>query len=645
MDTLTRQQSIPPPIPRFDCLPEEVLATIALYLDALSLANLSCTAKRFHPIANSHLLWRDLTLRSFHFWDGCHELEHRKGNSAFHDWKALYAVRHTANVATEHAIRGMVDEPVGRLARSGRVLEHGYGIKDALLSMYRDAPEECYLAQQYWSQSLLGCVNRSLALEQWNKLRFRSDIEDPTERGLAALDMFVLGGSAEGDVNDTFRRLNEMRQAVREEHPDIDQYSPRTKAITIADFLRQKGWLGIDEGRDYYSIENQFLGLALRSTHRNSLPLITCVIYCYVCRGFDLRAQPCSFPMHVHAVVQPLDSTIDLEGSPLPPNFNSASREDYSSIDATAARNPPNDLTHLYIDPFNTSTPISLSSLQQQLTFIAPQASAGTRASYLLPASPRSLLVRSAHNIIRSLRSSVQSPPFATTPNSVDPISIYDAAYAALYVLVLFPSSADALSASIDDLRAHFAHHFTEDLRNYETHILPLTTGVGGVIHAPFFGGHRGIATDPLIRSIRTEDAKSPTPKLRRDVYGISQGNVHEVKYRIGTVFRHRRQGYIAAIYGWDSKCEMEESWILGNGVDRLGGGRGQPFYESYVAGDRSTRYVAQENVVVIEPGTEGFGREEVLGMFDGAVGRWFRRFDEESGRFVSNLRAMYPED
>lgn len=574
MNEITRAPSVSRPSPRFDCLPEEVLTTIFQFVDAIDLVHLSLAKKHFSPVANSHLLWRDLTLRDFKLWDIRHDITSRQADLNFNGWKELYAVRHREDVATERHAKAMVDNPIGRLRRSDSILGYGYDVKEALLRIYAEAPEECVLAQRYWCTAMLACLNRSLALEAWTRIRYRSDIEAPTELALAALDMFVLGPETAGDIQDSFDRLNKMAAAVRAEYPNIDAESPRTKACLIAEFLRRKKWVGIEEGRDYYSIEHQFLGHALRSPHRSSLPLVSCVIYCYVCRQFGLRAQPCSFPMHVHAVVQPAlpsddDPPIDLDGKALPTQLRA--RAAANNSDSEENVEPPHELTHLYIDPFNTNEPVSLSVLQQQLNFIDPAASRGQRATYLLPASARSLLVRSAHNILRSIRSP------ATAPDGR--LSIYDAAYAALFVLVLFPNSPEALSASLDNLRSHFAHYFPEDIRNYETYVLPLTTGVG------MFGGSRAMQ-DPIVRHIRAQDAVSPQPKCRDRLARSSNGEAssdgqQRVIHKVGTVFRHRRQGYVAVIYGWDTRCEMEESWITGNGVDRLPEGRGQPFYNA----------------------------------------------------------------
>lgn len=58
---------------------------------------------------------------------------------------------------------------------------------------------------------------------------------------------------------------------------------------------------------------------------------------------------------------------------------------------------------------------------------------------------------------------------------------------------------------------------------------------------------------------------------------------------------------------------------------------------------DRSTRYVAQENVMPLGP--DEFSAEDAERAFTVEIGKWFRRFDPRTARFVSNVRDEYPED
>lgn len=551
-----------PHLSRLDALPDEVLQAIFHQLDAISLTLISRTSKRFLHLAEGHLIWKALCLRDFTYWDSRHEIESRRLDPSFHDWKGLYAVRHQAHIAAAHTLKAIIDEPVGRLARIRRICDDGFGIKDSLLQFYEEAASTEYpLAQRYWTHTLLSCLNRSRALEIWTRVRSGSGLQHPTELALAALDMFIVGSSTAGDIDDTFRRLNGYVSAIRASHPDLDYQTPRERAVTIASFLRSKKWVGMDEGANYFSIENQFLGYALRSKHHNSLPLISCVIYSYVCRAFNLRAQPCSYPNHVHVVVQPSDPTIDLDGRPLPPD-HPVIPLDIEDLDPVV--HIPSELTHLYLDPFNTHQPIPLSVLASRLAFLVPGAGSARRTNYLLPSSPRALLIRTGHNVLRSINTNFPPQP-SDVPLDMA-ISVNDAAYAALFLLVLFPSTPSSLASNLAELRQHFAGHFVEDLNNYITYVAPLTSGMGH-----FAGG-----SDPLVKLIRDEDMHAKTPKTRSTIPGGE-----DVKYTVGTVFRHRRQGYIGVVYGWDAKCEMNDRWILGNGVDSLSGGRRQPFYNA----------------------------------------------------------------
>jgi F-box protein 21 len=52
---------------------------------------------------------------------------------------------------------------------------------------------------------------------------------------------------------------------------------------------------------------------------------------------------------------------------------------------------------------------------------------------------------------------------------------------------------------------------------------------------------------------------------------------------------------------------------------------------------DTSIRYVAEENVEVIEP-------DHPISLM-GLAGRYFKRWDPQNHMFVSNIRDEYPDD
>ena len=81
------------------------------------------------------------------------------------------------------------------------------------------------------------------------------------------------------------------------------------------------------------------------------------------------------------------------------------------------------------------------------------------------------------------------------------------------------------------------------------------------------------------------------------------------------------------------------------NSVDRLPNGRGQPFYNVLVE-DESTRYVAEENVCLLEGGEMDAAADgDFWERFPIEIGKWFKRWDGEGGRFVSNIAGEYPDD
>jgi len=378
----------------------------------------------------------------------------------------------------------------------------------------------------------------------------------------------------------------------------------------IAEHLLENKWVGIHGDRDYHSLDHMFLGVALFSSNRNSVPLISAVIFCYVARQFQLRAAPCNFPLHVYALVQPL-AGMDLDGNPLPESTQSQSRSQDTEI---------SPLTHLYMDPFNSSDPVSLSSLETRLRFIAPTSTASGTASYLSGASPQSLTIRTAFNILSS------GDRYAGAP--LHPVNRNLASYAAVFSLVLLPSLHNIhpiqWGQHLAELTQHFLDSFDLDVHLFETHVLPLTNRL------PDSRAYRN-----LIHSLKDSDHESRPPKYRRDPRNSP------VQYSVGQVFRHRRRNYLAVVCGWDPYCRMQEQWITMNQVDRLPQGRNQPFYSAFVE-DHSTRYVAEENIVLLPPGDI---TEDMVNSFPIEVGKWFKRYDVATGRFVSNVRDEYPED
>jgi F-box protein 21 len=332
--------------------------------------------------------------------------------------------------------------------------------------------------------------------------------------------------------------LDDYVNRLRDAHPDIDEQSPRQKAGTAAQFLLSHHLIGIPEEREYHNIEHNFLGRALFSPHRHSLPIITVIIYCYILRQLGLRAAPCSFPLHVHAIVYP-PRGLDFDGGPIP-------------ADITTSPQP------MYMDPFRTASEIPISSLHEQLHFLARHLSDPDHNAFLSASNPREITIRCARNILNSLQQSTELP--AGRP--IDPVSAH---YAALWALVLLPTSIIPLRQHLLLLMHVFSEKFPHDVGLVEQHILPLTSHIGVSEHAQ------------MCRSVRMADLNCPASVKRR----VGNNEADGVKYKVGQLFRHKRYGYVAVVTGWDGRCEQGEEWIGRMGVDRLDGGREQAFYHA----------------------------------------------------------------
>ena len=318
---------------------------------------------------------------------------------------------------------------------------------------------------------------------------------------------------------------------IRQDHPGIDELSPRNKATLVARYLKARGWTGIRNGRDYHNVEHNFLGVALYGEGHNSLPLITVIIYCYVARDLGLRAAPCSFPMHVHALVRP-PKGYDLDGDPL---------------DADG-KDPA-----MYMDPFRSDEEVPLSSLQGQLRLVGHQFTNAEVEGFLLESNARDITLRCARNIFNSQRS-MEAP--------LEDVDKYNAMYGAAWASVLVPKRIGL--QPLEDvalLMQAFSENSTYDVGLIEKYILPLCVGT------PEYNQYMN-----KCRAVRRSDEMKRRGRDR-------SGKNAVIKHKVGQVFQHKRYGYFAAITGWDPECSSSEPWIRQMGVDRLPKGRQQPFY------------------------------------------------------------------
>lgn len=316
--------------------------------------------------------------------------------------------------------------------------------------------------------------------------------------------------------------------------PDIGLLTPRAKAHLVASFLRANNLLGIEPGRDYHSLEHNFLGFALDDPEHNSLPLISAAIYCYTAQRVGLNAQPCGFPFHVHVIVIP-PAGLEMDGS---------------VADSDSVGKP------MYIDPFHSEGETPISDLENQLNLLGTPSH--RKAALLRESLTSDIVLRCGKNILFS----VQHTAHLLGPY-LPPVDVTSARYAAFWASMLLrgPSRSPELSYYLPKLLEIVITEFPSDAYLIEKFVLPLFRGM------PEYDNIRD-----KLHVMLTVDGFPKQPQLRTS-------GCEGVLYRVGQVFCHRRYNYRAVITGWDPECGATEQWKRIMGIDRLQAKGHQSFY------------------------------------------------------------------
>ncbi|GIK05082.1 hypothetical protein Aspvir_009181, partial [Aspergillus viridinutans] len=106
------------------------------------------------------------------------------------DWKRLYVSRHLIDRRTCYLLNSILAGQTGRIKKFRTIIGLGYDIKDTLLRhISAGSDTEDYLARRYYAGALLTCLYRSIAVQEWIKLRNGEPVS--LERALGAFDLFI----------------------------------------------------------------------------------------------------------------------------------------------------------------------------------------------------------------------------------------------------------------------------------------------------------------------------------------------------------------------------------------------------------------------------------------------------------------------
>lgn len=227
------------------------------------------------------------------------------------------------------------------------------------------------------------------------------------------------------------------------------------------------------------------------STHRKTIPLSLVYVFVAIARRLGIAASPTDFPHRVMAHVS----------SPNP------------------------DVSDMYVDVYGSSTKAILSAnVDVPRLLLQAGISPTSMLRYIVPSPAAPMLLRAARNILGSLR---MLPHDAT---DVSEAHCQAAMYASYCVNILFTN---------DD----------EDIHHLVNHLSDFPLDLGPVLYdtfAPLLQPRRAqVLMDDCKDAIASEETTGKPPKKR-------SGTSQHVKYFVGMVFEHARQGYLGCIKGWE---------------------------------------------------------------------------------------------
>lgn len=526
-------------------LPDELLEAIVFHLPAEATLAFGSTCKRGNKIAYEHLIWRNHCVHDWRYWEDRHELQEKlQRPPAQTKWRQLYNERRKADAKALAAFDEMLTTQQYRIERMEEISKQGYDVKDTLLRLRDETPEDAedVLARRYYADAVLGQLHRKTALEKWTRLQQRQMVR--LEEVLCAYDLFVLGGRR-GDLTDVDHEFDRIAQAIRAREPveqDFDSLSIRVKATRIAEYLWSENLVGNPSPDDYHALRNNFISIALFDEVHTSLPLQSVAIYCAVARRLGLNAKPSNYPGHVHAVIE-APNAMTLDGR----------------LRTTAQGTEPETM---HMDPWRSSEEVPQEALSLRLVQMgAPPAQHGAS---LGATSTAEMVMRTGRNIMHSVqeardrqRVSRQGLPFP---------DIEAAWYSMLWSMIIIGDQNQASTLHrrrqcLPYLAEHFQAHFPEDLGLVQTTLLPM-----------FENEREHHVLLHLINTNRTADQNKKAPKRRAAMD-------HNIEFKVGMHFQHKRYGYEGFVIGWDFKCSADPRWMHQMRVDDLPRGREQPFY------------------------------------------------------------------
>ncbi|GAA5993400.1 hypothetical protein JCM10908_002647 [Rhodotorula pacifica] len=607
-------------------LPPELISLCLSQLDPRdpetvpTLLSASLASSSLRSLATAHSLWKSIADEHYHQYRSPSASTRTKFDE---DAFVYYAARNEKDRRARSLVRD-IQRPVNRLPLIDELRQR---LGSDVIENRRWAPSEfteakrpeTWLSLRYWASECRKTLLRDEALRTWRDISIRSardqEVEDDFERGLDAFAAFR-GIDPARLARERYDMSNHLPllEATRTPPPYTAQGSSARLewlANEVVDYMRSIGLKPSHEG-GFHSLDNHYVELVWRRAspplgpqNEGTLPMTLVSIFCSlvrrlpVAKELGIRAQMIGYPGTVLAGL--------------------------SYRDGVGER--------IYVNVFGEGKVLSPERLRAMLGAMGQTDS----AEFLAPSSAREMCLRTARNILTSVRAGDRSIG-VPIPHELS----VDALYSVSHALFLFTNPHALLDPGVARAPGGGGAEllqYAEWLESLVQSEYPLDVSYLASSVRPLLPAARQLRLDALCAAIKEEDE---TPKEQKLVSA-------EIKWPIGHVFRHRLFGYLAITRGFDYRCEAGEQWIRQMQVDRLPLGRHQPFYHVVVE-DGSARYVAQENITdsfISDAEVESFFAQESLG-------RYFRRREwvaaspSRAGRWAfvpsESVAAEYPE-
>ncbi|PTB62445.1 hypothetical protein BBK36DRAFT_1163127 [Trichoderma citrinoviride] len=612
-----------------DRVPDEIIGHLLYYISPYDLANVQLVSHRFYRLANSALLWRHHCRSSFHFWHPRHRFHEKTAALAQEtNWKDLFIYRNARNRQVAHLLNDIIRTKVNRVRGFEIIGQIGYDAKDFLLGQCQTPPSaEDGLARRYYSNALLDTIHKHIAIHEWHSLMQSAQpssirqASEQLERALGAFDLFVLHDQP-GDLDDITRMFDAIGEDFRSYYPKSDDWSTRKRALKLLRWLRALDFTGMrNPEQNYRNLRNCLIGQALRHPDHESIPLISTAIFCCVAARVGIDARCCAFPTHVHAIVYPPDG---------------------HTLDDEVVGDSETAPERMFLDPYGSDDEIPLSHLRMTLARLGLQQH---NDLFLAPVLAPTMAMRTAQNIRATVAriSDLQEhahPELSQLLHGNNRMNADACLYAASWAtLLLMPPNNTTWLERLAKFLRRFPGAWPEDVWMVEKYLWPLYSSVIN----PRDGFPRNIDAGfgnpwQYWQFVRDADGMAPLVH-RRDLCDDPRGP----PFYIGQVFRHRRYGWLGAITSWHERGSHQSS-LPGRARDEASHQRPTNSHYSLcfmciTETEPEQHVVALRNVELISD--PSLIKEDMFPM----AGKFFKRFDPDTCRFISNIREEYPLD